>query len=205
MLVPHNYYYYIKAISKEICEKIAAIGRNKILNPGTVLEPGGKKIIDKNLRDCKVIWINEPWIYELLNPYISEANEKAGWNFDIDWNQDMQYASYNKGHYFGWHSDQGANVYDTDNKNLKGKIRKISLSLQLTDPNNYSPYTGSKGVFDVHPIEWGRCLSSTASQPHSHTHSSNPMQQRHSHVCIVDYTLLITLLELCWCECVQYS
>jgi PKHD-type hydroxylase len=179
--VPHNYYYYIKAISKEICEKIVAIGRNKILNPGTVLEPGGKKIIDKNLRDCKVIWINEPWIYELLNPYISEANEKAGWNFDIDWNQDMQYASYNKGHYFGWHSDQGATVYDTDNKNLKGKTRKISLTLQLTDPNNYEggnlelKWFGRKGVEKIETIKDGRELGTIIIFPSFIWHRVTPI------------------------------
>ena len=138
MQLENNYYYFKQAISKENCKKILSIGRSKPLNSATILSDKNKKIINKDKRDCKVIWINESWIYDLLNPFINEANKAAGWNFDFDWNQDMQYAKYDKGHYFGWHTDQSPKPFISENKNLNNKTRKISLTLQLTDPSEYN-------------------------------------------------------------------
>ena len=121
MQLENNYYYFKQAISKENCKKILSIGRSKPLNSATILSDKNKKIINKDKRDCKVIWINESWIYDLLNPFINEANKAAGWNFDFDWNQDMQYAKYDKGHYFGWHTDQSPKPFISENKNLNNK------------------------------------------------------------------------------------
>ena len=50
----------------------------------------------------------------------------------------MQYAKYDKGHYFGWHTDQSPKPFISENKNLNNKTRKISLTLQLTDPSEYN-------------------------------------------------------------------
>ena len=136
MQLENNYYYFTKAISKENCTKILSIARKKKLNDGGILV-NNKQVVEKSKRDCKVIWINEPWIYDLLIPFIDNANIKANWNFDYDWHQDMQYTKYEKGHYFGWHSDQGPNTFVSDNKNFHGKTRKLSLTLQLTNPSEY--------------------------------------------------------------------
>ena len=136
MQLEHNYYYFSKAIPRAECEKILAIGNNLTSSEGTIYEES-TQTIDKTRRNCKVAWIQEPWIYELLNPYINMANKNANWNFDWDWNQDMQFTSYSEGHYFGWHSDQGPKPYVSNNKNFNGKTRKISLTLQLTEPTEY--------------------------------------------------------------------
>ena len=136
MQLQNNYYYFTKAISKSDCEKILTIGRTKTLSKGTIYEEG-TKVINKDRRDCNVAWLNEPWIYELLNTYINFANKNANWNFQWDWNQDMQFTSYSKGHYFGWHSDQGPKPFVSDNPSFNGKTRKISLTLQLTEPSQY--------------------------------------------------------------------
>jgi len=104
MILKHNYYYFKKAISLEYCKQILKAGRKKIIKEATTF-----KGINKTKRNCKVAWMNEKWIYDIINPYLHAANKKAGWNFQWDWNE----------------------------KNINGKVRKLSLTLQLTDQTEY--------------------------------------------------------------------
>ena len=131
MMLKHNYFYFKQAVPLKTCNKILKSCRKKIIKEASVL-----KGIDKTTRNCKVAWINDQWIYDILNPFIHTANKKAGWNFHWDWNEDSQFTIYEKGHYYGWHIDQ-AHVLKTANKNLNGKSRKLSLTLQLTDKTKY--------------------------------------------------------------------
>ena len=132
MILKHNYYYFKKAIPVETCKKILKAGRKKMIEEATTWEG-----INKIKRDCKVAWITDEWIYDIINPFIHTANKKAGWNFQWDWNETSQFTIYEKGHYYGWHADQEAGVIKHDSKNLNGKIRKLSLTLQLTDETKY--------------------------------------------------------------------
>ena len=113
------------------------------------------------VRDSKATWLNESWIYELVMPYIQEANSAAGWNWDIDFQEAFQFTIYDKEGFYGWHKDGGSDHqaaykryihgitqeplrkngrlphnYVTDT-NMVGKVRKISLTLQLNDPAEY--------------------------------------------------------------------
>jgi len=132
MILKHNYYYFKKAIPVETCKKILKAGRKKMIEEATTWEG-----INKIKRDCKVAWITDEWIYDIINPFIHTANKKAGWNFQWDWNETSQFTIYEKGHYYGWHPDQDADVIKHDSKNLNGKTRKLSLTLQLTDKTKY--------------------------------------------------------------------
>jgi len=133
MLLKHNYFYFTKAIPLKTCKKIIKEGRQKVIEQATVMREG----VDKVRRDCKVSWINDRWIYEIINPFIHAANKKAGWNFQWDWNETSQFTIYEKGEYYGWHTDQGHENLKHVNKNINGKIRKLSLTLQLTDKTEY--------------------------------------------------------------------
>jgi len=133
MILANNYYYFKKAISISTCKKILKAGRKKIINKATTLDKG----LDLKKRNCKVAGINDKWIYDILNPFIHVANEKAGWNFDWDWNETSQFTIYEKGHYYGWHTDQGAAPMKHKSKNINSKTRKLSLTLQLTDRTDY--------------------------------------------------------------------
>ena len=132
MVLKHNYYYFTKAIPLKTCKKIIKEGRKKIIQQATTV-----KGMDKKARDCKVAWINEKWIYDIINPFIHTANKNAGWNFQFDWNETSQFTTYGKGDYYGWHIDQSDTPKKDKNKNFDGKIRKLSLTLQLTDPSQY--------------------------------------------------------------------
>ena len=132
MLLKHNYYYFKKAISIKTCNKILKAGRKKMIKEATMM-----KGLDKTRRNCKVSWINDKWIYDIINPFIHIANKNAGWNFQWDWNETAQFTLYEKGHYYGWHTDQTPDPIKHKSKNINGKTRKLSLTLQLTDKTKY--------------------------------------------------------------------
>ncbi len=132
MLLKNNYYYFKQAVPIKTCKKILKAGRKKIIEQATTFNG-----TDKTKRDCKVAWIDDKWIYDILNPFIHSANEKAGWNFQWDWNESSQFTIYEKGQYYGWHTDQESTILKHKNNNINGKTRKLSLTLQLTDKTKY--------------------------------------------------------------------
>ena len=128
------------------CETTSKKERAKI-GIGTYAEEDYQDIV--NQRNSDVCWIGEPWLYEILNPFIHTANESAGWNFQWEWNEVAQFTHYKKGQFYNWHFDDWGGAYkdkdkdpdsnlSTDNKNYTGKIRKLSSIIQLTDPKKYS-------------------------------------------------------------------
>jgi len=132
MILRHNYYYYKKAIPIPTCEKILEAGRKRIAKQATTLAG-----LDTTERNCKTAWLTDRWIYDIINPFIHVANKKAGWNFQFDWNESCQFTIYEKGHYYEWHTDQEPDLLKSNNKNIDGKTRKLSLTLQLTDKTKY--------------------------------------------------------------------
>ena len=133
MILTHNYWCFKKAIPSETCKKILKAGRKKIIKEALTFEG-----VQKTKRDCKIAWINDKWIYDIINPFIHTANQRAGWNFQWDWNEDSQFTIYEKGQYYGWHVDQRPEVFKNKSKNIDGKTRKLSLTLQLTDKSTYT-------------------------------------------------------------------
>ena len=139
MILKHNYFYFKKAIPLKICNKILKACRKEITEDATLEE---ERTLNPTVRKCKIAWINQhnnknKWIYDIINPFIHAANRRAGWNFQWDWNEPSQFTIYKKGHYYGWHADQGIGLLKRTNKNLNSKTRKLSLTLQLTDKTKY--------------------------------------------------------------------
>ena len=134
MQLKHNYWYFPKAINKEKCDEIISLCLNKKQEPGAIKK--GK--LNSQSRDCKVSWVSSKWIYDILNPFIHNANKETGWNFQWDWNEPSQFTIYNKNHFYGWHTDQTAIPRKNKDKNFNNKVRKLSLTLQLTDKSEYT-------------------------------------------------------------------
>jgi len=135
MRLTHNYWFFKKAIPIKTCNKILKACRKKLMEEGTV-EGTVSERMNKERRNSKVAWICDEWIYDTINPFIHTANKNAGWNFQWDWNEPSQFTIYEKGHYYGWHNDQ-IKPSQSGNKNIDNKIRKLSLTLQLTDKTKY--------------------------------------------------------------------
>jgi PKHD-type hydroxylase len=117
--------------------------------------------IDTYVRDSEVAWLTDQWLYDLFLPYIDESNQRAGWNWDIDRNEPFQFTKYNPSGFYSWHKDGDSDwhgvykryihgvttvplksdgslppYYTTDN-NLVGKVRKISMTLNLNPSGQY--------------------------------------------------------------------
>ena len=156
MNLKHHYWFFQKAIPKKTCDEIIKYGltkkKNLAVTGGTVLEKlkGAKKkkaILNlKTKRDSNVVWIEEKWLYDLIQPYVHIANENAGWNFEWDRSEAVQFTIYKKNQYYGWHCDSWTDPYKNVHKNFDGKIRKLSVSVSLNDS---SKYTGGELEFDL--------------------------------------------------------
>lgn len=78
-------------------------------------------------RSSKINWITDYQLQKKLLNFTTDINKDAGWNFDIDVLEPLQYTVYTEGDQYGWHQDQSPRPYDD------GRIRKISFSLMLGD------------------------------------------------------------------------
>ena len=83
--------------------------------------------------------MNDRWIYKEIQPYINTANQSAGWNFEWDFSESCQFTKYQKGQYYDWHCDSWDRPYIRENANdpSHGKIRKLSVTVTLSDPKDY--------------------------------------------------------------------
>ena len=167
-----NYYYYFQsALSPKLCDDIVAygkahqtemavtggLGRNNnkeaYKSDGT-MKKGALKNLQKK-RKSEIVWVNDQWIYKEIHPFIHEANKTAGWNFDWDFSESCQFTKYGVGQHYGWHCDSWDKPYDKPNDlNSHGKIRKLSVTVSLSDP---SEYEGGNLEFDFrNQIDWER-------------------------------------------------
>lgn len=157
MILRHHYWYFKSEVPKETCERIISMGLEKNLaigairgNRENVLDPTLPDQADeiKTYRDSNVSWLNEKWLFEILQARMDEANQRAGWNFDWDWSEDLQFTVYKPGQYYHWHADQNSEAYmgPGTNPNFAGKYRKLSVILHLSDPANFE---GGELEFDL--------------------------------------------------------
>jgi PKHD-type hydroxylase len=122
------------------------------------------------IRDSQVSWLNDKWLYDTILPYSEEANRLAHWNFDTDFYEDFQFTVYRPGGFYGWHNDGGSDHYSkykrfipgimdyeekdivpagySRNPNIVGKVRKLSLTINLNSPGDYD---GGNLKFDFGP------------------------------------------------------
>jgi PKHD-type hydroxylase len=122
------------------------------------------------VRDSEVAWLDEKWLYDLVLPQIKIANKTAGWDYDVDSFENFQFTKYHPGGFYGWHADGTSDKFSiykryipgispTDDKgkmlknytrniDLVGKVRKISMTLNLNVPGEYE---GGNLKFDFGP------------------------------------------------------
>ena len=84
----------------------------------------GIKESDGYVRDSSIAWLNEKWLYDILHPFIHEANHKAGWNYEWNFSESCQFTKYQPGQFYGWHADGSSdwpNMYKPVLKNKEGK------------------------------------------------------------------------------------
>ena len=151
-----NYYWYFKsAIPERICDDIVKYGHQLQDQMAVTGGYGGRKLNAKQTKDLKkkrnsdIVWMNDRWIYKEIQPYIHQANQNAGWNFEWDHSESCQFTIYKKGQYYDWHCDSWDKPYVTQD-HTNGKIRKLSVTVTLTDPKEYK---GGELEFDFRNLD----------------------------------------------------
>lgn len=131
---PQQYYWFESGLTKEELIKFNDLILNLEYQDATIIgeSVSGEKSLD--VRSSKIKWIPHSsdwnWLYDKFQDMIVEANNEL-WNFNIyDIIEEIQYTEYHatdKGHY-NWHQDIGPG---------DASLRKISLTVQLTDSEMY--------------------------------------------------------------------
>ena len=150
MNLTNYFYYWQSAIPPRICDMIVrygkeqkknevmaitgGLGRDRDLNKAPLTKDEIKDL--KKKRDSNIVWFNDRWVYREIQPYVHQANKNAGWNFNWDYSESCQFTIYKKGQYYDWHCDSWDKPYAVDGP-TKGKIRKLSVTVSLTDPIEY--------------------------------------------------------------------
>ena len=151
-----NYYWYFKsAVPSKICDDIIKYGLSQTETMARTGGYGDKKLSKQEIKDMKrrrnsdLVWLSEPWIYKELQPYIHMANKNAGWNFEWSRSEPCQFTKYKLNQYYDWHCDSWEKPYENKGPD-NGKIRKLSMTCQLTDG---SEYEGGELEFDFRNYE----------------------------------------------------
>ena len=130
-------------LHEDVCDEIVKAGKEITLKQAVT---GSSVLPDKNIRSSKIAWIdyyNENFkdLWTFVDRTIEEANANA-FGVDTSFIRSLQFTNYtahDEGHY-DWHEDVFWERNDMYN-------RKLSLVIQLSDPN---AYTGGDLELDVH-------------------------------------------------------
>jgi PKHD-type hydroxylase len=126
---PQNYYWFEQGFTKtELAHIYNAVEQLPFHKASTFGDD------DDSIRSSSVKWIPHTeqwhWLYQKLMDYAVQANNQL-WGFDlISAPEQIQYTEYYdtaKGHY-DWHQDIGPG---------QGSLRKVSLTVQLSDADEY--------------------------------------------------------------------
>lgn len=94
---------------------------------------------DHAVRKTEVKWIpDHNWIAGMITYYVEQLNEMH-FRYDIDAisGNHFQYSVYRDGGHYDWHTDEPRNLFYLTTKRPDEQIRKLSFSLQLSDPRDY--------------------------------------------------------------------
>ena len=92
---------------------------------------------DPKTRISDVSWVTDQWVYDTIWPFMQEANQKAGWGYQIKAAESMQITRYRKGGFYNFHrdgnGDQLSAYNNPTNAFMHGHVRKLSMTTLLSD------------------------------------------------------------------------
>jgi len=135
-----TYSFWNNAFTKEECEKIVKIGKNKGLTTGTTLN------LVNDVRKSNISWLypsdDMEWVFRKVTDIVLNLNSRF-FQFDLfGVNEGFQFTNYvAPSDKYGKHVDRAINI----------PVRKLSVSIQLTNPDEYEGgelylYDGDKGT-----------------------------------------------------------
>ena len=127
MNLKNIYYRFDSALTEKFCDDVVKYGESL----EKIVAVTGAQGVNRNLK-------KNPLSKKEIKPFIEEANKKAGWNYDWDFSEDIQFTRYEKNQYYGWHTDSWEEPYKEDNPRTNGKIRKLSVTCNLSGNDDYA-------------------------------------------------------------------
>ena len=143
MRFKHSFVCFDEVLPKRFCQDLIDYGNEKIPEIGVVggLEklPDNQKDISKlyKTRNSSIVWMNEPWIYRHILPYVHDANKVADWNFELTKPEICQWTKYSEQQHYTWHQDSWLEPNKNPKSDLYGLIRKLSVTVSLADGETY--------------------------------------------------------------------
>ena len=120
-----NWQLYKKNMSEDMVENIINLA-------GETKKGGTFNNADETIRSSRVCWMtNQDWLKDILFQYVDHSCQNA-FSVNVYKNAEIQYTEYHaseNGHY-EWHHDIDWNADD-------GLDRKLSITVQLSDPSEY--------------------------------------------------------------------
>jgi len=151
MNLKYSYWYFKSALPSYFCDNLIEFGNSKKEQLGVTGGINTKKqkqiVSEKDLkekelkdlkqkRDSNIVWLNEIWLYRYIHYFVRVANHNSGWNFQWDVSEHAQFTKYKLNQFYDWHCDSWKEPYN-EGHDLKGKIRKLSVTCSLSDPKDY--------------------------------------------------------------------
>ena len=165
MQLKHSFWYFTSVLSSKFCDELIQYGNSlreqeALIGDITSKQEAGKEITKEDIdnlkrkRDSNISWIAEPWLYREIHPYVELANKNAEWNFQWDFSEACQFTKYKLNQYYDWHQDGWNEPYDRPTApDFHGKIRKLSVTVSLSDQNDYE---GGELEFDFRNRDDGK-------------------------------------------------
>lgn len=137
-----NWAYMDNVFASEECDKIKRIALKKEKQTGVILGDDNSGAVNKDIRKSDIIWVSETdeelhWVYNKLAGVAMSLNDQF-FKFDLfGFTEAMQFTEYN--------APDGVYKEHMD-RMPRGRSRKLSLVVNLTDPNEYE---GGELVFNL--------------------------------------------------------
>ena len=157
MDLENSYYWIQRAFSPEECQKVIDHGLSKVIEDAHTA--GGRDVqgnykIPQNaktnvqikkefgnfdshyIRDSKVAWIDSRDLSDRLWDIATDVNKEAGWNFDVDWSEPIQFTKYEKGGFYGYHRDGSGDRLSAYRRYIRG-VTPLPYDNRGKPPKNY--------------------------------------------------------------------
>jgi PKHD-type hydroxylase len=128
-----SYFCVPSIFTPEECDKIIKKYSIKYLHESTYVDYDANTEASKSIRKSKVVWIEttpeNEWIYKRVHKLAVDFNDDK-FKFSLDGGiQAIQFTKYEEGCHYTWHVDTGPTP--------TASVRKISITIQLSDPSTY--------------------------------------------------------------------
>jgi len=143
MILDSYYICFESVIPSRICDLIIEDAEQRNAQIALTGELKNENLTEKDIsklyktRNSSIVWMDDPWIYREVHPFIHEANKIANWNFDWHYSEACQFTKYSESQHYTWHQDAFLKPYNKPNTPSHGMIRKLSVTISLADGDTY--------------------------------------------------------------------